>query len=194
MLTISVKLCQVMRMSDEESIFKDAGKELIDYSQNYGVDELRSRSELLFPAIYIASQRMSGRAISRWLEDKQGIKFSPAAVANALRDQEKYFKAIAERVQPMAEHVALSYGFEVDDYLYKRKNLADAHEELELNRQERVKMGLPEIDEYIESMAERIDDEWFSLDRQIRFRCICYFDFEGQKNEENEGDNGDESK
>jgi hypothetical protein len=159
---------------------RQAGDDLVEYSQNFGEEETRSLTDLLFPSIFIASKRMSARAINRWLEEHQGIKFSAASVAKALRSQGQHFKQIADRVQPLAEHIALSCGVAPMDLLLENTPPLDLLMELSdphaVNADHYLK-----INGYIESAANDLRKEWVSLDREIRFRCLYYFEFEPEE-------------
>lgn len=169
----------------EDYFIRDAGKDLVDYSQNYGEEDSRSLTELLFPSIFIASKRMSARAISRWLEENKSIKFSAASVAKAIRNQERYFESIADRVQPLAEHISHSLGLDPRDLLEGKTpppsflldeegtNALDADHYFELST-------------YIREAASKLEEEWFSLDREIRFRSLSYFDFPSSSEDRNE--------
>jgi len=162
-------------MSDDHLI-RDAGNDLVEYARNFGEEETRSLTELLFPAIFLASKRMSSRAISRWLKENKGIKFSATSVAKALRNQERYFENIADRAFPIAEHVANSLGLDVAELLTEETPPPD------LLAQEQMPTVIDgdhyhDLRNYLDSAISQLREDWFNLDREIRYRALQYFDF-----------------
>jgi hypothetical protein len=56
----------------------------------------------LFPFIFEASQRMSARAISRFLLEEQGVKLSAVTITKALNDPKKSWNAFFDTIDPSA--------------------------------------------------------------------------------------------
>lgn len=63
----------------------------------------------LFPFIYTASKRMSGREISEFLEKEHGVSISQPTLARALKNPQKYADDFAIRIFPAASYVKFSY-------------------------------------------------------------------------------------
>lgn len=156
---------------DEKFYLRDAGRDLVDYAHKIPEEEARSRSETLFPFIYQASKKMSSRSIARWLSDEKGIDFSAASVAKVLRESARYFRLITDRVQPLAEHFAAQVSVDAESLLFTEQGEEIAERDLRAN--------FPGIEafEYADRVLSELQDEWFSLDEEIRFRCRPYFDF-----------------
>lgn len=157
---------------DENSYIQKAGRDLVRFAYQIPDDFARSRSEILFPFIYVASKKMSSRAISRWLSDEKGVDFSAASVAKLLRESARYFQFIVDRVQPLAEHIAAQVGVDAETLLFTPfgSDLAEKG----------LREGFPgfEAFEYSDRVLSELNDEWFDLDEEIRFRCKPYFTFE----------------
>ena len=83
-----------------QSEFADIGKELVEASKS--ASSARGMVEELFPWIYVASKRMSLRAISRWLEETKDLKISHVSIAKALKNADEHFEAILDNVWPSA--------------------------------------------------------------------------------------------
>ena len=101
----------------QEINLNEVGLELLHSSKN---GEFSARGVLpgLFPYIHSASKRMSTRAISRWLQEAQGIKLSAVSIAKALRNPEKYWEAFAEQIEPTARAVAEATGVAMESFLF----------------------------------------------------------------------------
>ncbi|VGO21719.1 hypothetical protein [Pontiella sulfatireligans] len=84
--------------------FTDMGKELVEQSKE--VSTARGIMDELFPYIYVASRRMSLRAISRWLEENKNVKISHVSISKALKDSESYFIKVLEEIVPPARFLA----------------------------------------------------------------------------------------
>lgn len=83
----------------------EIGASLVAHSQEHEISG-RGLVSSLFPYIYMASKRMSTRAISSFLQEEHGVKLSAVTIAKALREPEKHVLAILERVEPAARIVA----------------------------------------------------------------------------------------
>jgi hypothetical protein len=75
-------------------------------------------STRLFPYVFIASRRMSLRAMSGWLETKHGVSLSPAAISRALANPKLHLERLAESIAAPARYVAAIYGRSPENLLY----------------------------------------------------------------------------
>lgn len=157
---------------DESFYLRDAGRDLVDYAHKIPEEDARSRSETLFPFVYLASKKMSSRSISRWLSEEKGIEFSAASVAKLLRESARYFRLITDRVQPLAEHFSAQVGGDPESLLFTPYGAEIAE------RDARANFEGEEALDYTNRVLSELHEEWFSLDEEIRFRCKPYFDFE----------------
>jgi hypothetical protein len=104
-------------MSNNRIYTNQIGAELVDAAKSQAEDSM-PLSTKLFPYIFIASRRMSLRAISRWLDEKHGVSLSAAAISRALNSSELHLERLAESIAAPAQYVASVYGFETLDLLY----------------------------------------------------------------------------
>lgn len=89
---------------------KDIGRALVDYAEDAeAFTTRRGIVEELFPFIYEASQRMSLRAISRWLASEKNISVTPQALSKAMRNPGKYWIRILEGIEPAARLLARAH-------------------------------------------------------------------------------------
>jgi hypothetical protein len=98
---------------DESFYLRDAGRDLVEHSYLIPEEDARSRSETLFPLIYVTSKKMSFRPISRWLSNEKKIDFNAGSVAKLL--QESLF---SYRVKPRAEHISAQVGVDPETLLF----------------------------------------------------------------------------
>ncbi|MDF7809541.1 helix-turn-helix domain-containing protein [Pontiellaceae bacterium B12219] len=84
--------------------YQNIGKELLDYSIQEG-SSIKGLLEELFPYIYAASDRMSTRKISEWLEENYDVKISYSSIAKALQKSDEYIEKAASEYY--GESVAL---------------------------------------------------------------------------------------
>lgn len=163
---------------------KSAGKELVEYAQFCAEGDSWSRSDILFPYIYKASKRMSSRAISRWLKESRGIKFSAASVAKVLREQERHFKKIAWKIQPMLERLGHYYEMHPHDIValgFRPKEIGSP------SIAEVSGDPMSELSEVFGLEAE-LEQEWFGLGSEIRTKAQQYFEFEPVESDEDDED------
>jgi hypothetical protein len=74
---------------------KNIGDALLNHAEEVEPSR-RGVADDLFPYIYVAAKKMSTRAISRWLEETQGIKLSAATIAKVLRESDLRMRSIYE--------------------------------------------------------------------------------------------------
>ena len=71
-----------------KSNIRDIGKSLVEQAENKP-SSARGMVDELFPYIHTASKRMSARAISKWLEEKQQVKLSYTTVSKVLKEADE---------------------------------------------------------------------------------------------------------
>jgi hypothetical protein len=74
---------------------KNVGEALLNHAEEVESSR-RGVADDLFPYIYVAAKKMSTRAISRWLEESQGIKLSAATISKVLRESDLRMRSIYE--------------------------------------------------------------------------------------------------
>jgi hypothetical protein len=100
--------------------FTQIGNEMMEYAEQADFTAQRGLIDELFPFIYMASKRMSLRAITRWLEENHRIQISVNAVAKAMRNQEEFWARLVEDVEPSARIMADAYNVEPSEVLDSR--------------------------------------------------------------------------
>lgn len=93
------------------------GADLVEAAKSQTHDSM-PLSTRLFPYIFIASRRMSLRAISRWLQETYGVSLSAAAISRALNSPELHLERLAESIAAPARYVAAAYGFDTLNLLF----------------------------------------------------------------------------
>ncbi|MDD5140618.1 MAG: hypothetical protein PHY43_10215 [Verrucomicrobiales bacterium] len=80
----------------------DVGQKLVGHSKSAEFTANRGLVVELFPFIFEASDRMSARAICRFLMEEQGIRLSQVTIAKALNDPKKSWRSFFENIEPSA--------------------------------------------------------------------------------------------
>ena len=88
--------------SDKPTRLVDIGRKLVNHSKSAEFSAARGLVIELFPFIFEASERMSARAISRFLAEHQNIKLSAVTITKALNDPKKSWLAFFEGIESAA--------------------------------------------------------------------------------------------
>jgi hypothetical protein len=155
----------------------DIGKELLTYAKEEAeFTAQRSLLDDLFPFIYVASKRMSLRAISRWLKDAHDISISYNALANAMKNEDKKWSALLEDLESSARIFAKGHDSTPEDVL-KDFNYFQAMESQNCvvsaidMPQELIEKEIKEITE----SARVLRNRWFNLPEEARVQCYRHF-------------------
>ena len=84
----------------------DVGQKLVGHSKQTEFTANRGLVVELFPFIFEASERMSARAISRFLAEHQNIKLSAVTITKALNDPKRSWLSFFESIEPSALVIA----------------------------------------------------------------------------------------
>ena len=101
----------------------DIGLKLVGHAKSTEFTANRGLVIELFPFIFEASQRMSARAISRFLLDEQGVKLSGVTITKALNDPAKSWNAFFDAVEASARAIANWGKRETLEFLFKSRAL-----------------------------------------------------------------------
>jgi hypothetical protein len=129
----------------------------------------------LFPYVYEASERMSSRAISRWLAEK-GVKLSPATIAKALRKPDPYWQELADEIEPSAMLFGKCHEIDVQDLLTNGEAfsvLAEHRFSPTAVSDDDVRMSLNEI----QAATDKLKNDWFALPESAREACLANADW-----------------
>src|ERR1039457_3590685 len=104
----------------------DVGQQLVGHSKSAEFTANRGLVVELFPFIFEASERMSARAISRFLQEGQNIRLSAVTITKALNDPKKSWVSFFETIQPSAITTAKWFRPASFKYLYWSKSEYEA--------------------------------------------------------------------
>ena len=146
----------------------------MQYADQADFTAQRGLIDELFPFIYMASKRMSLRAITRWLEENHRIQISVNAVAKAMRNQEEFWSRLVEDVEPSARIMADAYNVDPSEVL----DSFDLFKHLETTRGVVVADDHDGIEKELRQLASAagvIRNRWFSLPEEVRNQCRRHF-------------------
>jgi hypothetical protein len=100
----------------------DVGQQLVGHSKSAEFTANRGLVVELFPFIFEASERMSARAISRFLQEGQNIRLSAVTITKALNDPKKSWISFFESIEPSATVIAKWFRPATFKYLFLSKS------------------------------------------------------------------------
>jgi hypothetical protein len=142
------------------------GRDLMAHAKAFAVDgNKRGLVVELFPSIVAASERMSARAISRFLEEKHGIKISVVTISKALNDPKKYWNQFFDLLEPSIVAYekwenAKREDFLFDDERFKPVNFPGR----EVLRKQLLKFEFAQA-------INVLRDKWFAIDHETRMKA-----------------------
>jgi hypothetical protein len=152
--------------------FADIGEALVDYSREAEFSAQQSVMEELFPSVFVASKRMSLRAISIWLDKTQKVKITPMTLSRAMRAADKYWKIIANKVEPAARLFAAAHKVSMNDILSNQELIT------QLLLEPPIVSGEDHLEEIweVEKAAQTLHDSWFRYPVEARAECWKFID------------------
>jgi hypothetical protein len=96
----------------------NVGLKLVRHSKAAQFSANRGLVTEMFPFIFEASQRMSARAISRFLKDEQNITLSAVTITKALNNPAKSWNAFFDVIEPSARVIAMWMTSKKYSYLF----------------------------------------------------------------------------
>jgi hypothetical protein len=105
----------------------DIGLKLVGHSRATEFSANRGLVIELFPFIFEASQRMSARAISRFLLEEQGVKLSGVTITKAINDPQKSWNAFFDAIEPSARVIANWWKSESLEFLFADRAKYENH-------------------------------------------------------------------
>jgi hypothetical protein len=154
----------------KRSSLTDIGRKLLDHSQRADFSAKRGAVVELFPYIFAANERMSARAIGRFLEKEQSIKLSPVTITKALNDPKKSWNAFFDLLEPYALTFQKETKTPLTEFLFKDKEVKNPK-----NMAVRVSKTLFFSAEFDHADLE-LRDKWFSIDLGIRLKARPYLE------------------
>ena len=152
------------------SKFLDIGKSLAEHSTQA---EFTARGAVddLFPFIYVASKRMSVRAISKWLEEQHNVKISHVSISKALNNADEHFQKITDKVFETALILEEEITYDAApfnsmfQFLFSEKAFEEACHKTMNFRLADTSAGF----EF--SLFDTIRANWFTLPVEVRDKC-----------------------
>ena len=117
-----IMITNEMTPDNTSSDATDIGLKLVGHSRSTDVPSNRGLVIDLFPFIFEASQRMSARAISRFLLEEQGVKLSAVTITRALNDPKNSWDAYFDTVEPSALVIANWWKAESLNFLFLERS------------------------------------------------------------------------
>jgi len=156
------------------------GNDLVEFAeQEAEFTAQRGLLDDLFPFIYVASKRMSLRAICRWLAEKHRIQISPNAVAKAMREQESYWKRLVEDVEDAACTFSDAYNVPARDILDDEELFKEMEVTIPVitDYDKKTDNKNEDLDQSYElaDAARAIRNRWFSMPKEARDQCRRHF-------------------
>ena len=162
-----------------KSNIKDIGKALVEQAENKP-SSARGMVDELFPYIYAASKRMSARAISKWLEEKQQVKLSYTTVSKVLKEADERMLKHFRNMREIEDQIHGTMPLASPQAAQGDKTLTLLFDEDAFERMVNMGMGLTNAilsDEFKIPEASRtkaintIRNEWFELPEVYRNDC-----------------------
>jgi len=157
----------------------DVGQKLVGHSKSAEFTANRGLVVGLFPFIFEASERMSARAINRFLLDEQNIKLSQVTITRALGDPKKSWLSYFNHIEAEAITIAKWFKPASFKYLYLSKN--DYESRTSLNKEglivgvvARGAMALLKP-EWV-AANKRLREKWFSIGLGTRLKAKPYLE------------------
>jgi hypothetical protein len=154
----------------KRSSLTDIGRKLLDHSKRADFSAKRGAVVELFPYIFAANERLSARAIGRFLEKEQGLKLSAVTITKALNDPQKNWNAFFEGLEPYALTFQKETQAPLTDFLFKDKNVKNPN-----NLALKVSRKLIFSPEF-EHADMVLREKWFSIDLGIRLKARPYLE------------------
>lgn len=157
----------------------DVGQKLVGHSKSAEFTANRGLVVELFPFIFEASDRMSARAISRFLMEEQSIRLSAVTITKALNDPKKSWLSFFEIIEPSAITTAKWFRPATFKFLfvsksdYETRTVPDANNSITRALTRGVR-GLLQPDRVAADKVLR--EKWFSIGLATRLKAKPYLE------------------
>jgi hypothetical protein len=145
------------------------GRNLVEHSKSADLDRKRGLVVELFPFIFGAHERMSARAVSRFLKEKHGVKLSAVTITKALNDPKKYWNQFFDTIERHVEaYEKWEQSAKREEFLFDDKGFKQIHfPGRDFVRKQLLKF---EFAQAIDALREK----WFSIDYATRVKARPY--------------------
>ena len=149
-----------------EASLAGAGQKLLVHSKSAEFTARRGLVVELFPFIYGASERMSAKAISHFLETEQGIKLSSVTINKALKDPAKSWNLFFDMIEPAAHVFEKEDGVPMKDFLFKKQIFFKPFKNALVNAAVKVLVRAE-----VAQAASILRGKWYVIDWEIRLKA-----------------------
>jgi hypothetical protein len=150
----------------KEAALAGVGPKLLAHSKAAEFTARRGLVVELFPFIYGASERMSAKAISHFLETEQGIKLSSVTINKALKDPARNWNLFFDIIEPSARIFEKGQGDKMRDFLFREKYLLEPVK----NRVLKAVVDVLVPDKVAEAVRI-LRGKWYVIDWEIRLKA-----------------------
>jgi hypothetical protein len=153
----------------------DVGRKLVGHSKAAEFTANRGLVIELFPFIFEASERMSARAISRYLLEEQKIKLSAVTITKALNDPKKSWLSFFDSIETAAVTIAKWHKIPSFKYLWLKKAAFEEH----LAPATRNLIGRAAVTLLKPALLHAHDimlEKWFSIGMATRLKAQPYLE------------------
>jgi hypothetical protein len=157
----------------------DVGQKLVGHSKSAEFTANRGLVVELFPFIFEASERMSARAISRFLQEEQNIKLSSVTITRALNDPKKSWLSFFATIEPYAITTAKWCRPASFKYLFVSKSEYESRDMPEVNSRlgRAIGRGARALLQPERVAADRVvREKWFTIGLATRLKAKPYLD------------------
>jgi hypothetical protein len=157
----------------------DVGQKLVGHSKSAEFTANRGLVVELFPFIFEASDRMSARAICRFLQEDQNIRLSAVTITKALNDPKRSWLSFFESIESSAITTAKWFRPATFKYLYWSKSEYESrnmpHAKSVIGRA--FTSGTRVLLQPERSAADKIlREKWFSIGLATRLKAKPYLE------------------
>jgi hypothetical protein len=147
----------------------DISKDLVGHAKTFNPNAKRGLVVELFPAIFQASEHMSARGVSKYLNEKHGIKLSAVTITKALNDPKKNWNQFFDIIEPYVEaYENWEKSTKRDEFLFDDESF----KAVQFPGREFVRKHLLKF-----AFAQAINvlrEKWFSIDIVTRIKARTY--------------------
>jgi hypothetical protein len=165
-ISLTMLISQIMMPSEHQArSASNIGLKLVSHSRSTEFSANRGLVIELFPFIFEASQRMSARAISRFLADEQGLKLSAVTITKALNDPQKSWNSFFDAIEPSARIIARWWRRETLDFLFTGKAKYDSNIEKAIGNPVARFAAKLILEEDVVSADKILKQKWFCINK-----------------------------
>lgn len=147
------------------------GPKLLAHSKSAEFTAKRGLVVELFPFIFGAAERMSSRAISRFLEKEQGVKLSSVTINKALKDPAKNWRLFFDTIEQAARIVGKINNVAIKEFLFREQFLRKPFKSEIINSLAKATIGAD-----VAQANNVLRAKWYVIDLDIRLKARPYLE------------------